>query len=79
MIFLRKLIEDLNAGAVGFIIGMLVVGLTVAILAGTYAAHIYDARNNSSVDSIAGMDPMLGLVGLLFFVIPVVIFARAAK
>lgn len=75
---LKKLVKDNNAGAIGFVIAMLILGMVVSALVGTFAYHIETAQNNTSVAAIPGGSAMLGLLALLFIVIPVVIFAKAA-
>ena len=75
------LLKKLNnyGSAVGFIIGMLVIGMVVAALVGSFAYQLEQAKDNTSVIEIPGGVAMLGLLGLLFIIIPVVIFAKAAK
>jgi len=75
---IKSLIEDRNAGAIGFVIAMLILGMVVSALVGTFAYNIETAQANESVAAIPGGVAMLGLLGLLFIVIPVVIFAKAA-
>ena len=75
---LKELREDKNAGAIGFVIAMLILGMVVSALVGTFAYNIAQAQANASVIAIPGGVAMLGLLGLLFIVIPVVIFAKAA-
>ncbi len=74
----KDLVEDKNAGAIGFVIAMLILGMVVSALVGTFAYNIETAQANESVAAIPGGVAMLGLLGLLFIVIPVVIFAKAA-
>lgn len=76
---MRSLLQNLRASAIGFVIGMLVIGLVVAALVGTFAYQISLAQANDSVEAIPGGPAMLGILALLFIVIPVIIFARAAK
>ena len=76
---MRKFLSDVKASAIGFIIGMLVIGMVVAGLVGTFAYQISVAQANASVIAIPGGVAMLGILSLLFIVIPVIIFARAAK
>jgi len=91
-----------HAGAVGFVISLLILGMIVAALVGTFAYNLQTAStdeaiaggnlSNSSagagtgagVDNftyggIPGGPAMLLLIALLFIVIPVVIFAKAAS
>ena len=74
---MRKL--DNKGSAIGFIVGMLVIGMVVAGLVGTFAYQISIAQANSSVAAVPGGVAMLSILSLLFIVIPVIIFARAAK
>ncbi len=74
-----KFAQNEYGSAIGFIIGMLVIGLVVSALVGTFAYQIATAQNNSSVAAIPGGSAMLGILALLFIVIPVIVFARAAK
>ena len=76
---MRNLLKDKAGSAIGFIIGMLVIGLVVAALVGTFAYQIALAQANASVIAIPGGTAMLGILSLLFIVIPVIVFARAAK
>lgn len=76
---IRSIWQNREAGAVGFIIAMLVIGLLVANLVGTFAYQLSVARANASVAAIPGGSAMLGIIGLLFIIIPVVIFAKAAS
>ena len=76
---MRKLWSNLHASAVGFIIGMLVIGFVVSALVGAFAYQISLAQANASVIAVPGGVAMLGILSLLFIIIPVVIFARAAK
>jgi len=74
----KNLIKDRQAGAIGFVISMLILGMIVAALVGTFAYQIAVAQANASVIAVPGGVAMLGLLSLLFIVIPVVIFAKAA-
>jgi len=90
-----------RAGAVGFVISMLIVGLVVAALVGGFAYQLITASediaiiggnlsNSSYGDGVGGgADDTVGagvpggaamllLLAMLFIVIPVVIFAKAA-
>lgn len=81
MTFMEKLIKfrkNNEGGAIGFVISMLILGMVVAALVGTFAYNIALAQANASVIAIPGGVAMLGLLALLFIVIPVVIFAKAA-
>lgn len=99
---MRRLLKNEKASAIGFVIGMLVLGLVVAALAGTFAFEINNAAEDTAVaggnlsnssggdgvgggndditgGGIPGGPAMLGIMALMFIVIPVIIFARAAK
>jgi len=101
MFKLHCLRSDRHAGAVGFVISMLIVGFVVAGLVGAFAYQISvtqadtaiaggNLSNSSAGDGVgggaddityggvAGGAAMLGLLAMLFIVIPVVIFAKAA-
>lgn len=76
---MRSFLGNCKGSAIGFIIGMLVIGLVVAALVGTFAYQISLAQANASVIAVPGGPAMLGLLALLFIIIPVVVFARNAK
>ena len=94
--------NDNHGSAIGFIIGMLVIGLVVAGIVGSFAYQIGQAQVNGSVAGTGGINTsggayeageannvansgipggvaMLGILALLFIVVPVIIFARSAK
>jgi len=76
---MRELTTNRFGSAIGFIIGMLVIGLVVSALVGTFAYQIAVAQANASVIAVPGGVAMLGILSLLFIIIPVVLFAKAAK
>ena len=76
---MRKFIKSCKASAISFIIGMLVIGMVVSGLVGTFAYNIATAQANASVIAVPGGVAMLGILSLLFIIIPVVLFAKAAK
>jgi len=94
--------DNKYGSAISFVIGMLVIGLVVAALVGTFAFQIQTAStdeaiaggnlsNSTAGDGVAGGNDdvtyggvpggaaLLGILALLFIVIPVVLFAKAAK
>lgn len=77
---MRKFWKDVTASAIGFIISMVVVAILVSSLVTTIAANLWDAANNSSLTVfVPGGAAMMGIIGLMFVVIPVLIFAKAAR
>ena len=99
---MKKFIKNNHGSAIGFIIGMLVIGLVVAGVVGSLAYqliyagedvhvtggkynsafghnHTADAAGDKTAPGIPGGPAMLMILGLLFIVVPVIIFARAAK
>ena len=82
---MRKLWNNLKGSAVGFIIGLLIIGFVVSALVGAFTYQVHLAQTNACVAGnatwagIPGGVAMLGIMSLLFIVIPVIIFARAAK
>ena len=76
---MRSLLKNKFGSAVGFVIGMLIIGLVVASLVGTFAYQIAVAQANASVIAVPGGVALLGIISMLFIIIPVVIFAKAAK
>ena len=93
---MKNLIDNKKASAISFIVGMLVIGLVVAGLVGTFAYNVNLAAENDSVaggaaintsdmdvettaPGIPGGPAMLLILSLLFIIIPVVLFAKAAK
>lgn len=84
MSFLRKLVSrrfvrQKSASAVSFVISMLIIGMVVSSLVGVFAYNIATAQANASVIAVPGGVALLSLLTLLFIIIPVVIFAKAAK
>jgi len=76
---MRKFLKDTYGSAVSFVIKLLVLGLIVASLAGTFAYQISLAQANASVAAIAGGSALLGIIVLLFFIVPVALFAKAIR
>lgn len=76
---MRKFVENTKASAVSFVIKLLVLGLIVASLAGTFAYQISLAQANASVAAIAGASAILGIIVLLFFIVPAALFAKAVR
>jgi len=82
---MREFIEDCTGSAVSFVIKLLVLGLIVASLAGTFAYQISLAQANTSVagnatlPGVPGGPALLGIIVLLFFIVPVALFAKAIR
>ncbi len=72
-----ELKDDKSGSAVGFILGLLIIGLMVANLAGEFAYEVITASENSSVVDVPGGSIMLKILAFVFFAIPVAISAKA--
>jgi len=72
-------VKNVKGSAIGFIISMVVIAILVSGLVGTVAYNLVNASENASVASIPGGAQLLLIIGMLFIVIPILVFARAAK
>ena len=98
----RKLKNNNFGSAIAFIVSMLIVGMVVSALIGTFALQVNNAAtdeaiaggnvsNSSAGDGVGGGDDdfvasgipggpaMILVMGMLFIVIPIIIFAKAAS
>lgn len=76
---IRVLKEDNDGSAVGFIIGMFLVIVIAINLLPSFANQAFIASNNTSVLSFGGVSALIGVLVLLFVILPLVILARAAS
>ena len=94
----RKLKNNNYGSAIAFIVSMLIVGMVVSALIGSFAYSLNSAAEdtalaggdanesasyesgmaNATLPGVPGGPAMILLMGLLFIVIPVIIFAKAA-
>jgi len=74
---LRSLKRENEGSAVSFVIGMFVIIVIAVNLLPTIALQAYNAQNNSSVASFGGVVAMVGILVLLFVILPLVILAKA--
>ena len=61
---MREFVKDVKAGAISFIVGMVIIVMLVTALVGTVAWNIVNAQANTSVDAIPGADPLPYMVAL---------------
>lgn len=92
---MRAFRKDRTASAVSFILAMLIIGLIVFVTVQTLSSQMLNASQNATLGGSNFTDPVSGanytgygipggpqlllIIVLLFILIPVVIFARAAS
>lgn len=76
---LREFKANNDGSAVGFIIGMFIVLILAVNLLPEVARQAASANANTSVLSFSGITAMVGVLVLLFVILPLVILARAAS
>jgi len=76
---LRELEEETHGSAVSFVIGMMIIIVIVVNLIPTVAFEAANAQDNESVAAFSGTVAMIGILVLLFTIIPLVILAKATS
>jgi len=74
---LRSLREEEHGSAVSFVIGMFVIIVIAVNLLPTVAHQAKAAGDNASVATFGGVVAMIGILVLLFVILPLVILAKA--
>lgn len=76
---MRSLLKDMKASAISFVIGIFILILIAVNLLPEVAEQAWAAENDTDVAHFAGVGAMLGILVLLFVVIPLIVIAKAAR
>jgi len=76
---LRELKEETHGSAVSFVIGMFIIIVIAVNLLPTVAEQAYTAQQDSNVTKFGGTVAMIGILVLLFVILPLVILAKATS
>jgi len=74
---LRRLKEDNKGSAISFVLGMFILIVIAVNLLPSLALQAANAQGNASVITFGGVVAMIGILVLMFVILPLVILAKA--